>query len=102
MSAIVTPASASASVAASAARATVSRSACLPNLVIRIPRIQMSSLALIVAPSSEGVVQASGGLETEADCLGARRVGADRVDGQSHLHPVADVLWVGLDVDQVG
>ena len=49
MSAIVTPASASAPLAASAARSTVSLSACLPNLVIRMPRIQMSSLALIEA-----------------------------------------------------
>ena len=33
--------------AASAARSTVSRSGCLPNLVIWMPRIQTSSLALI-------------------------------------------------------
>src|SRR5271166_6606080 len=96
-SAMVTPASASAPVAASAARSTVSRSGCLPNLVIRIPRIQISSLALIVtAPSSFG------GLEAEADRLGARRVGSHRVSGQPHLHPVADVFRIGLDVDQVG
>ena len=43
MSFIVTPPSASAAMAASAARSTVSLSGCLPNLVMLIPRIQMSS-----------------------------------------------------------
>src|ERR1700744_2941158 len=96
MSAIVTPASASAPVAASAAKSTVSRSGCLPNLVIRIPRIQISSLVLIaVAPSSFG------GLEAEANCLGALGIGSHRVGGQPHLHPVANVLGIGLDVDEV-
>ncbi len=44
MSFMVTPPSASAARAASAARSTVSWSGCLPNLVMLIPRIQMSSL----------------------------------------------------------
>src|SRR5580693_5283049 len=101
MSAIVTPASASAPVAASAARSTVSLSGCLPNLVIRIPRIQMSSLALIViAPLCSG--SSSRGFEAEADRLGACRIGADRISSQPHFHPVADVLRVGLDIDQIG
>ena len=52
MSFIVTPPSASAPIAASAARSTVSLSGCLPNLVMWIPRIQMSSLAICSAPSS--------------------------------------------------
>ena len=47
MSSMVTPASASAPVAASAARSTMSLSGCLPNFVMWIPRIQMSSLALM-------------------------------------------------------
>ena len=44
MSFIVTPPSASAASAASAARSTWSLSGCLPNLVILIPRIQTLSL----------------------------------------------------------
>src|SRR6056297_732476 len=44
MSAMVTPPSASAAMTASEARSTTSRSVCLPNLVMLIPRIQMSSL----------------------------------------------------------
>src|SRR5712672_1817079 len=102
MSDMVRPASESAPVAASAARSTVSRSGCLPNLVIRMPRIQISSLALIVAaPSSVGDSWSGRRLEAEADRLGALGVGADRVGGQAHLHPVADVLGIGLDVDEV-
>src|ERR1700735_5198921 len=101
MSAIVTPASASAPVAASAARSTVSLSGCLPNLVIRIPRIQMSSLALIVTPLS-GSGSSVRGFEAEADRLGARRVGADRISGQPHFHPVTNVLRIGFDIDKIG
>ena len=73
MSFIVTPPSASAASAASEARSTVSLSGCLPNLVMLIPRIQMSSL--IAAP----VVQSSclGGFEAEADGFGAVVVGAE-------------------------
>jgi hypothetical protein len=48
MSRIVTPPSARAAIAASAARSTVSLSGCLPNFVILMPRIQMSSLAMVV------------------------------------------------------
>src|SRR5690606_29966552 len=103
MSAMVRPASASAPIAASAARSTVSRSGCLPNLVMVMPTIQMSSLALIVAPCRREVVCRSGrGLETEADGLGAVGVRADRVGRQPHLHPGADVLGVRFDVDEVG
>ena len=51
MSCMVTPPSARAPRAASAARSTVSLSGCLPNLVMVIPRIQMSSaLAMISSP----------------------------------------------------
>jgi hypothetical protein len=49
ISAIVTPASANAAIAASDPRSTMSLSECLPNLVIAIPRIQMSSLAMMSA-----------------------------------------------------
>ena len=59
--------------AASAARSTVSLSGCLPNFVMWIPRIQMSSLRHGRSPS------VSAGLEAEADGLGAVVVGADRV-----------------------
>ena len=45
MSFIVTPPSARAPMAASAARSTMSLSGCLPNFVMWMPRIQMSSLA---------------------------------------------------------
>ena len=51
MSFIDTPPSLRAPWTASAARSTVSLSGCLPNLVMWIPRIQMSSLALIVCCS---------------------------------------------------
>ena len=46
MSAMVTPPSASAAITASDARSTTSWSVCLPNLVMLIPRIQMSSLTV--------------------------------------------------------
>src|SRR5437588_248397 len=101
MSAIVTPASARAPVAASAARSTVSLSACLPNLVIWIPRIQMSSLALIGLLLS--LCGSSGHwFEAEADRLGSCRVAADRKCRQPHFHAVADVLGIRIDVDQIG
>src|SRR3954452_6724905 len=90
MSAIVTPASASAALAASAARSTVSRSGCLPNLVMWIPRIQTSS--------AMGSLQ---GFEAEADRLGAVVVRAHQVGGEPDLHAERDVLVVGLGVDHV-
>ena len=49
MSDIVTPASARAASTASDARSTTSLSGYLPNFVMWIPRIQMSSLALMVS-----------------------------------------------------
>ena len=52
MSFMVTPASASAANVASAPRSTSSRPVCLPNLVMWIPRIQTSLLAM-VTPSNE-------------------------------------------------
>ena len=47
MSAIVTPPSFKAAIVASAARSKVSLSGCLPNLVMAIPRIHTSSLAMM-------------------------------------------------------
>src|ERR1700712_3292772 len=103
ISAMLTPASASAPVAAWAARSTVSRSGCLPNLVMRMPSIQISSLALIgIAPSSTGDDRSFGGLEAEANRFGALGVGADGVGGEPNLHAIADVLGIRLDVDEVG
>ena len=64
MSRIVTPPSASAPRAASAARSTVSLSGCLPNLVMWMPRIQTSSLAI-------DAVSFLPRLEAEADRFGA-------------------------------
>src|SRR5690606_10866274 len=93
MSRIVTPASARAASAASDARSTASLSGCLPNLVMVIPRIQMSSA--MVGPS------VLDGLEAEADGLGAVVVGADHIGGQPHLHPELHVLGVGFGVDHV-
>src|SRR5947209_13932183 len=83
MSFIVTPASDSAPIAASAARSTVSLSGCLPNLVIWIPRIHTSSAAILSLLLSLQLVD---GLEAEADGLGAFLVVADRERGQAHLH----------------
>src|SRR4026209_2741070 len=90
MSFRVTPPSARAAMAASAARSTVSRSGCFPNFVMLIPRIQMSSL-----------MSGLQGLKAEADGLGAVVVGAHHVGGELHLHPERDVLGVGLGVDHV-
>src|SRR5256885_2013408 len=94
MSFIVTPASDSAPIAASAARSTVSLSGCLPNLVIWIPRIQTSLVAMALLSAD--------GLEAEADGLGAVVVGADRIRRQPHLHADLDVLGVRGAVDDVG
>src|SRR5688500_130280 len=90
----VTPPSASAPSAASEARSTMSLSACLPNLVIVMPRIHMSSEAMFFSYS--------GRLEPEADGLGAFSVGADRERRELHLHAEGDVLGVGRGVDDVG
>src|SRR4029450_940976 len=90
MSAMVTPPSARAAMAASAARSTVSWSGCLPKRVMWIPRIQTSS--------------AMGGLlrgEPEADRLGAGAVDADRERGQRHLHAQLHVVGGGLDAHDV-
>src|SRR6202022_1233692 len=126
LSAMVTPASESAPMAAWAARSTASRSGCLPNLVIRIPRIQTSSLPFIVdAPSSgdqcrvvgdgrESVVHRGGramldtsqrsrdGFEAKPHRLVALGIGADRGGGEPPFHSVMAVLGMGLDVDEVG
>src|SRR4051812_598085 len=88
---IETPPSASAPMTASAARSTVSLSGCLPNLVIEIPRIQMSSLMSVPFH----------GLEAEADRLGAGGIGPDDLGRQPHLHSHLDVLRVGRRVDHV-
>src|SRR5215208_1372105 len=102
MSAMVTPASERAPIAASAARSTVSRFGCLPNLVIRIPMIQIWSLALICCSFVACGVGSSRGLEAEADGLCPVGVGADRERCESYLHPVVDMFRVGLDIDEVG
>src|SRR5438132_8706849 len=88
MSFIVTPASDSAPIAASAARSIVSLSGCLPNLVIWIPRIHTSSAAIL----SLLCVASIDRLEAEADGLGAFVVVAERERGQTHLHPQRHVL----------
>src|SRR5205807_6227984 len=90
------PPSRSAPMAASAARSTVSLSACLPNLVMWIPRIQTSPLAICRPPCS------AQRFEPEADGLHAGVIGSQRVGSQLHLHSQPDVLGVGRDVDQVG
>src|SRR5690606_2819273 len=84
MSFIVTPASARAASAASAPRSTTSLSGCLPNLVIVMPRIQMSSA--MVFPS------VLDGLEAEADGLGALAVGRPPVGGEGVRHAVVRVV----------
>ena len=76
----------------------VSRSVCLPNLVMWIPRIQTSS-AIGVAPLVVGL--SGDGLEAEGDRLRAGFVRAHRVGGEPHLHAEGDVLVVGLDVHDV-
>src|SRR3712207_1996875 len=107
MSFMETPPSASAPMAASDARSTTSLSACLPNFVIVIPRIH--TFSAIVFSSRFGSVRVgfgsvsgtSGGLEAEADRLGAVVVGAHRVGREADLHPEADLLGVRVDVDDV-
>ena len=82
----------------------MSLSGCLPNLVMWIPRIQMSSLShggSHVGRSGVGSESVSDRFEAEADGLGAVVVGAERVRGQRDLHAERDVLGVGLDVDDV-
>src|SRR5688500_5572897 len=91
MSRMVTPPSARAAMAASAARSTVSRSGCLPNFVMLMPRMKMSSL---IASRSQGLV-------AEADGLGAVVVGSHHVGGQLDLHAERHVLGIGLGVDHV-
>src|ERR687891_434403 len=78
MSRIVTPPSASAPIAASAARSTVSLSGCLPNLVMWIPRIQTSSFAMSLRLS------ALDGLDV--DHVGAHRrpVAVDEPSDEGH------------------
>src|SRR5215468_7049920 len=99
MSFIVAPESASAPRAASAPRSTTSLSGCLPNLVMWIPRIQMSSLLLIVVLRFARC--SVDGFETEADRLGSVGVGAHRIGGQPQLHAERDVLGIGWAVDHV-
>ena len=65
MSAIVTPPSASAPKIASAPRSTMSLSKCLPNLVMWIPRIQMSSLLLMVKPRFDQEGNCSSGISVQ-------------------------------------
>src|SRR5256885_433610 len=94
MSFIATPPSCRAPMAASAARSTASRLGCLPNFVMVMPRIQMSSVAIVVVLLAEG-------LEAEAKGLGARGVRADGEGGELELHARAHVVGVGLDVEHV-
>src|SRR6478736_8467990 len=91
MSFMVTPPSARAARAASDARSTGSSSGYLPNFVMLMPRIQMSSLDM-----SCPLVRR---LEAVVDCLGAGGVGADGERGQTDLHPERDVIGVGRGVD---
>src|SRR6478752_1366139 len=93
MSRIDTPPSASAAIAASDARSTVSLSGCLPNLVIWIPRIQTSSPA-IASPLSDR-------FETEPDRLDTFAIRTHRLRRQLDLHPEGHMLGIGLDVDHV-
>src|SRR5579875_2765073 len=90
---IVTPPSANAPKTASEARSTVSLSGCFPNLVMWIPRTQMSSAAMR---------HPFQWFEPEADRLGTLRVDPDDRGCQANLHPNRDVLGVGRDVDHVG
>src|SRR2546430_774743 len=104
MSFIATPPSFSAARAASAARSTVSSSGCLPNLVMWIPRIQTSPVAmvsLLLLVRRENAI-CSGRLEAESDGLGACLVDADRERREAHLHAELHVVGVGLGVDDVG
>src|SRR5829696_5921083 len=81
---------------ASAARSTVSLSGCLPNLVMWIPRIQTSPLALMACSLSS-----LRRLEPEVDGFRAGRVETHRVDGQPNLHAQLHVLRIGRGVDDV-
>src|SRR5437660_7232725 len=96
---MLTPPSRRALRAASAARSTVSLSACLPNFVMWIPRIHTSSLAIAIPPRSVESVER---FEAEAHRLRPRLVGAQRIGGQLHLHAQLHVLWIGDHVDEVG
>src|SRR5688572_1623195 len=92
MSFMVTPPSFSAARAASAPRSTMSLSGYLPNFVMWMPRMKMSSaigFSLRDRP------------EAESHGLGAFGIGADDVGGELHLHAERDVLVVGLDVEDV-
>src|SRR3954452_15616398 len=91
MSFMVTPASARAAMAAWAARSTVSRSGCLPNFVMLIPRMKTSSL---IASRSQGLV-------AEADGLGAVVVRPGHERGQLDLHAERHVLGIRIGVDHV-
>src|SRR5215210_2909174 len=83
MSRIVTPPSARAPIAASLARSMVSLWGCLPNLVMWIPRIQMSSAA---------IARSFDRFETEPDCFGAGAIGADHLGCEPDLHADVDVI----------
>src|SRR3954462_5199122 len=89
---MLTPASARAPMVASAARSMVSLSGCFPNLVMWIPRIQTSSLAI------ERSLQ---GFESEADRFRAAAIGGDGIRRQPQLHAQLHVLRVGGHVDDV-
>src|SRR5579883_3369660 len=93
MSRIVTPPSAIAPMAASAAKSIVSLSGCLPNLVMWIPRIQTSSLAMSIALHR---------LVSVTDRLGPILVRSHDVGRQAHLHAGPDVLGVGRHIDDIG
>src|SRR5918993_3373100 len=97
MSFIDTPPSWRAPCTASAARSTVSLSGCFPNLVMWMPRIQMSSLALIVLLR----LSVAGRFEPEADGFLAVIVLTQRVRRQADLHVRRDVVGIGLHVDEV-
>src|SRR5688500_10249214 len=98
MSFIVTPPSLRAPCTASAARSTVSLSGCLPNLVMWMPSIQMSSLALIVLLRLS-VLSVVGRFEPEADGFLAVIVLTQRVRRQADLHVRRDVVGIRLHVD---
>src|SRR6478672_2444676 len=90
---MVTPPSASAPMTASDARSTVSLSRCLPNLVMWMPRIQMSS-AMSAGSFRRG--------EPESDGLGAGAVDADHLGRELDLHPDVHVLGIRRRPDDVG
>src|SRR6478609_2848122 len=92
MSRMVMPPSDNAPITASDARSTVSFSGCLPNFVMWIPRIQMSS-------AMSGSFRRC---ETESDRLGAGAVDAHHLGRELHLHADVHVLRVGGGADDVG